>query len=277
MKLLTSVCGVIVALAIVGTATGQEREKRTIKRLAWFLIDSKTKGISEQTETKGTGIKQIEIAEETVAKKVLPDAKDTNGDGISEYLGDLAREWVVKSVKMTLADDTVVEVQILLAKETGKATLQNVKIGGPRIVSDKGTRTWSAFCAEYHVATDSSKEDIAQAEKDMEALQGTWRESKMTTVVVKGDRLSQIDFSAGPRDVITGLITIDAKTKAIDWPMETGLGAGVTMKGIYELKGDNLRIILGGPPRGDPPSKSDPRLLMRRMDGCWSSSVKSPE
>jgi hypothetical protein len=115
MKLLTSVCGVIVALAIVGTATGQEGEKRTIKRLAWFLIDAKTKGISEQTETKGTGIKQIEIAEGTVAKKVLPDAKDTNGDGISEYLGDLGREWVVKSVKMTLADDTVVEVQILLA------------------------------------------------------------------------------------------------------------------------------------------------------------------
>jgi uncharacterized protein (TIGR03067 family) len=127
-----------------------------------------------------------------------------------------------------------------------------VKNGGPRIVSDKGTRTWSAFYAEYHVATDSSKEDIAQAEKDMEALQGTWRESKMKTVVVKGDRLSQIDFSAGPRDVITGLITIDAKTKAIDWPMETGLGLGVTMRGIYELKGDNLRIIFGGAKGGRP-------------------------
>ena len=62
----------------------------------------------------------------------------------------------------------------------------------------------------------------------------------------KGDRLSQIDFSAGPRDVITGLITIDAKTKAIDWPMETGLGGGVTMRGIYELKCDNLRILFGG-------------------------------
>jgi uncharacterized protein (TIGR03067 family) len=249
MKLLTSVCGVIVALAVVGTATGQEGEKRTIKRLAWFLIDAKTKGVSEQTETKGTGIKQIEISEGIVAKKVLLEAKDTNGDQISEYLGDLGREWVVKSVKLTLADDTVVEAQILLAKETGKATLQNVKKAGPRVVSDKGTRTWNAFYAENQVATDSSKEDIAQAEKDMEALQGTWRESKMTTVVVKGDRLSQIDFSAGPRDVITGLITIDAKTKAIDWPMETGLGGGVTMRGIYELKGDNLRIIFGEPRR----------------------------
>ena len=25
--------------------------------------------------------------------------------------------------------------------------------------------------------------------------------------------------------------------------METGLGAGHTMRGIYELKGDNLRIV----------------------------------
>src|ERR1700680_4097583 len=97
MKLLTSVCGVIVGLAIVGTAMGQEGEKRTIKRLAWFLIDAKTKGVSEQTETKGTGIKQIEIAEGTVAKIVLPDAKDTNGDKINEYLGFLGRKWVAKS------------------------------------------------------------------------------------------------------------------------------------------------------------------------------------
>ena len=257
MKLLTSVCGVIVALSIVGTAAGQEGEKRTIKRLAWFLIDAKTKGLSEQTETKGTGIKQIEIAEGTVAKKALPEAKDTNGNQISEYLGYLPRDWVVKSVKLTLADDTVVEAEILLGKETGKATLQNVKKAGPRVVSDNGTRTWNAFSAENQVATDASQEDIAQAEKDMEALQGTWRESKMTTVVVKGDRLSQIDFSAGPRDVITGLITIDAKTKAIDWPMETGLGGGVTVRGIYELKGDNLRIIFGSPPSPKRPKTFD--------------------
>ena len=54
MNLLTSVWGVIVALAIVGTATEQKGEKRTIKRLTMFLIDAKTKGVSEQTVTTGS-------------------------------------------------------------------------------------------------------------------------------------------------------------------------------------------------------------------------------
>ena len=70
MKLPASVCGVVAVLAVVGVASGQEGEKRTIKQLTIFLIDAKTKGISEQTETKGTGIKQIEIQKGTVAEKV---------------------------------------------------------------------------------------------------------------------------------------------------------------------------------------------------------------
>jgi hypothetical protein len=126
MKLLASVCVVVAALTIVGTATGQEEQRRTIKQLTMFLIDAKTKGISEQTETKGTGIKQIEIQEGTIAKKVLLDAKYTTG----EVLDGANREWVVKSVKTTLVDDTVVEGQVLLMKETGKATLSvSVRMG----------------------------------------------------------------------------------------------------------------------------------------------------
>jgi hypothetical protein len=77
MKRLASVCGVVAALTIVSTAVGQDGEKRTIKHMRMFLIDAKTKGISEQTETKGTGIKQIEIQEGTIAKKTLLDAKYT--------------------------------------------------------------------------------------------------------------------------------------------------------------------------------------------------------
>lgn len=202
------------------------------------------KASPNRQKPKGTGIKQIEILEGTVAKKVLLDAKDTNGDQINEYLGYLGRKWLVKSVKLTLADHTVVEAQFLLANETGKATLQNVKKAGPRVVSDNGTRTWNAFYAEYHVATDSSKDDIALVEKDMEGLQGTWRLNKEITVVVKDDRMSHIDSRPG-QDFITGIIGIDPKNKEIYWPMETGLGGGVAMLGIYELQGDNLRIIFG--------------------------------
>ena len=175
MKLPASVCGVVAALAVVGMAAGQEDEKRTIKQLTMFLIDAKTKGISEQTETKGTGIKQIEIQEGTVAEKVLLDAKYTTG----EVVDGANRKWVVKSVKTILVDDTVVEGQILLLKEIGKATLQNVRNAGASFVSDKGARTWYVFYAEYDVPADSSKQNIAQAKKDMEGLQGTWRSERV--------------------------------------------------------------------------------------------------
>jgi uncharacterized protein (TIGR03067 family) len=244
MRLLTSVCGVFVALALVGMATGREGETRTIKRLVIFLIDAKTKGVSEQTETTVTGIKKI-VPEGTMTKKVLLDAKDTIGKelDVKSIIG--SEEWVVKSVKMTLADDTVVEVQILLAKETGNATLQNVRNAGPRIISDKGTRTWYVFYAEYDLAADSSKENIAQAKQDMEGLQGTWRRDKMIKVLVKGDKMSNIDTRPGQEETMTGTITIDPKTKAVDWALKTGLGGGFTKLGIYELKGDDLRIFFG--------------------------------
>src|SRR4051794_17093132 len=107
MKLLASVCGVVVALTIVCVATGQEGEKRTIKRTTFVLIDAKSKGISEETV-----IKRIEVPERTVAKEVLLDVKDRNGKN-QPYQGtqgvgkaQVPSEWVVKSVKMILADDT---------------------------------------------------------------------------------------------------------------------------------------------------------------------------
>jgi len=214
----------------------QEVEKKTIKRLALFLIDAKTKGIAEQTETTGTGIKQIEIPEGTVAKKVLPDMN---------YTPSGKKEWVAKSVKMTLADDTLTEGQILLAKEIGSVTLQNVRNGGPRVVSDKGTRTWYVFLAEYDVAADSSAENIAQAKKDLEGFQGTWRRSEMIKVVINGDQMSNIDTRPGQEETMTGTITLDPHTKAVDWALKAGLGADFTKMGIYELKGDDLRILFG--------------------------------
>jgi hypothetical protein len=237
MKRLTSLCGVIAVLAIVGTAAGQEGEKRSIKQLTIFLIDARNEGVSEQTETTGTGIKQIEIPERAVAKKVILDSKDT----------PRGKEWIVKFVKTTLADDTVVNSQILLPRETGKVTLQNVRNGGPRVVSDNGTRTWYTFYAEYEVAADSSKENIAQAKKDMEALQGTWRRSKMIKVVVKGDRMTIYDSRPGQEETITGVINIDPKNKSFDWTGRLGIGIGVFTKiGIYELKDDDLKIYFGG-------------------------------
>jgi hypothetical protein len=72
---------------------------------------------------------------------------------------DPKREWVVKSVKMTLADDKVVECQVLSLRDTGKTT---IKLDGPpesvklidinelgKLTSDKGKRTWYVYMAEY--------------------------------------------------------------------------------------------------------------------------------
>ena len=242
MKLPASGCGVVVALAVVGMAAGQDDEKRTIKQLTRFLIDAKTKGVSEQTENKGTGIKQIEVQKGTVAEKVLLDAKYTTG----EVVDGANRMWVVTSVTTILVDGTVVEGQILLSKEIGKATLQNVRNGGASFVSDKGARTWYVFLAEYDVPADSSKQNIAQTKKDMEGLQGTWRSEEPIKVVVKGDKMIRYDSRPGQEETLTGTLKIDPKTKAFDWTGRLGVGIHVsTMMGIYELKGDDLKLYFG--------------------------------
>jgi hypothetical protein len=168
MKLLANVYVVVAALAfMVVTATGREEEKKTenVKALTILLFDADTKGIT-------TGIKQIEIPEEKVVKKVrLVDAvgkppqlewpqlkRLLSLEGGTE-ITDPKREWVVKSVKMTLADDKVVECQVLSLRDTGKTT---IKLDGPpesvklidinelgKLTSDKGKRTWYVYMAEY--------------------------------------------------------------------------------------------------------------------------------
>ena len=77
--------------------------------------------------------------------------------------------------------------------------------------------------------------------------------------------MSIIDSRPG-QDTILGIITINPKTKAIDWAMRTGLGAGVTMFGIYELKGDNLRIIFGDPGRPKTFDEKDGWLLVLKRE-----------
>ena len=140
------------------------------------MLDADTKGLAK-------GIKQIEIPEEKVVKKVrLVDAvgKPTQVEWpqLKRQLGgteitDPKREWVVKSVKMTLADDKVVECQVLSLRDTGKTTIKLERAGGglepaslidvnglgkvtsSRIYqekpaySDKGKWTWYVYMAEY--------------------------------------------------------------------------------------------------------------------------------
>ena len=134
MQLLTSARAVMAALAIVVTAAGQDEKKEieTRKALTILLFDADTKGIS-------AGIKQIEIPQESVAKRIrLADAvakpPPAGWKHLKRLLGDAEiddskREWVLKSVKMTLANDKVMECKVLSLRDTGKMTVKLQQAG----------------------------------------------------------------------------------------------------------------------------------------------------
>jgi RNA polymerase sigma factor (sigma-70 family) len=98
-------------------------------------------------------------------------------------------------------------------------------------------------------------EDLAK--KDMEKLQGAWRvissqvgdekapedEVARRKVTVKGDKLTY-DYGNERKERQEGTIKLDPKTRAFDWTW-TFPQEGATMLGIYELKGDDLRICFG--------------------------------
>jgi len=113
---------------------------------------------------------------------------------------------------------------------------------------------------EGKIALDEKKpQDQGQnsVEKDMEKLQGSWRvvssqvgdekaaedEVKKRKVTVKGDLLIY-EYGNEQKEKREGAIRLDPKTKAFDWTWTVPQN-GTTMLGIYELKGDDLRIGFG--------------------------------
>jgi len=85
--------------------------------------------------------------------------------------------------------------------------------------------------------------------KDMEALQGTWRgvkgpggpktdeRAKNIKFVVKGDKMTMIDSNPDQKSTKEGTVKLDPKTKAFDWTDEKNGWVG-----IYELKGDDFKF-----------------------------------
>jgi uncharacterized protein (TIGR03067 family) len=106
-------------------------------------------------------------------------------------------------------------------------------------------------------APTDQKRDQDAARRDLEKLQGTWRvvssqvvdekaaedEVKKRKVTVKGNILTY-EYGNEKKETQEGTITLDPKTKAFDWAW-TLPQKGATMLGIYELKGDDLRIGFG--------------------------------
>jgi uncharacterized protein (TIGR03067 family) len=226
----------------------------TVIRPVVILIDAKTKGIPE-----GAQIKQIDAPKETVGKKALRDVKSSKG-----RMAGFDREYAVKSAKIALADDTVVECNVLLsADEPERMIIKNVQRARPLLeaTSDEGAGKWTSCLGEYKIAIDSSKDRPAK-QRDMKRLQGQWRvvssaivtptgaekqpenEVRNHQVFVNGDQLTY-EFNNKQNDRHEGTIRLDPRRKWIDWTQTAGGRRLGTMLGIYEIKGDDLRLFFG--------------------------------
>ena len=96
-------------------------------------------------------------------------------------------------------------------------------------------------------------EDSDAGAKDLDKLQGTWRvvssqvadekaaedEVARRRVTIKGDLLIY-EHGNEQKEQKEGTIKLDPKTKALDLTW-----SGATMLGIYELKGDDLKVGFG--------------------------------
>jgi uncharacterized protein (TIGR03067 family) len=255
MRVLLSVCGVLAVLTIVGMAAGQPGLE-DMKALQGTWRGVKGPG-SPGSDERAKNITFVVKFDKMTMTDANPDQKSTKEGTLKLDPKTKAFDWTDEKngwigIYELKGDDFKFYAVPMAAGEDKR----------PKSFDDKGGQL---FVLKRDAA--EPKENIAQTKKDMEGLQGTWRESKTNTVVVKGDRLSIIDSRPG-QDTILGIITINPKTKAIDWPMETGLGAGHTMRGIYELKGDNLRIIFFGGPKDKRPKTFDEKdgflLVLKR-------------
>jgi uncharacterized protein (TIGR03067 family) len=245
MKVLLSVCGVLAVLTIVCMAAGQDTSPENTAQQDMEGLQGTWRGVkgpgSPGSDERAKNITFVVKFDKMTMTDANPDQKSTKEGTLKLDPKTKAFDWTDEKngwigIYELKGDDFKFYAVPMAAGEDKR----------PKSFDDKGGQL---FVLKRSAA--EPKENIAQTKKDMEGLQGTWRESKTNTVVVKGDRLSIIDSRPG-QDTILGIITINPKTKAIDWAMRTGLGAGVTMFGNYELKGDNLRIIFGERKDGRP-------------------------
>jgi uncharacterized protein (TIGR03067 family) len=123
--------------------------------------------------------------------------------------------------------------------------------------------------------------DQDEVKRDMEKLQGTWRvissqvadekaaedEVARRRITVNGDLLIY-EHGNEQKEKKEGTIKLDPKTNALDWICTS---QGVTMLGIYELKGDDLKIGFGN----DRPVQVRPkRWEIGKEDVVWLLVLK---
>jgi uncharacterized protein (TIGR03067 family) len=129
----------------------------------------------------------------------------------------------------------------------------------------------------------SAGQDKDEAKTELDKLQGTWRvvssqvrdhrvsedEVARRKVTVKGNLLIY-DYGNERKEKQEGTIKLDPKTKAFDWTWTRSWPEnGRTVRGIYELKDDDLRIGFGKIGLNRPR-----RLEMGEQDVVWLLVLK---
>jgi uncharacterized protein (TIGR03067 family) len=118
----------------------------------------------------------------------------------------------------------------------------------------------------------ADKDDAAK--KEMKKLEGTWKvvkeelngsdlplsEDKPTLLILKGDRFT-LKIGDTVEAAGTGVVDATKKPRTVDLTLSEGSEKGQTMKAIYELKGDELRVCIA------PPGKERPTEFSSK-DGC---------
>lgn len=98
----------------------------------------------------------------------------------------------------------------------------------------------------------------AQEKKDMEAMQGTWlvevldyngkdfKEKVKVTFIIKGDVMTVEGDGAVKKEYAKMSLKLDPSTtpKCVDLKVTGGVQLDAKMEGIYEVKGDQLRLCL---------------------------------
>ncbi|HYT89054.1 MAG TPA: TIGR03067 domain-containing protein [Gemmataceae bacterium] len=120
--------------------------------------------------------------------------------------------------------------------------------------------------AVLFIATVASSQD-GDSKKDLKQMEGTWKatmheiDGKKTTeeeqkqadvkLVIKGGKYT---VSFGGKVVGKGTVKLDAtkKPREVDAIATEGPGKDETMKGIYELKGDEMRVCFAQPGKERP-------------------------
>jgi uncharacterized protein (TIGR03067 family) len=113
---------------------------------------------------------------------------------------------------------------------------------------------------------------LADDKKDLNELQGTWEvtamfadgkpetdKAKGTTFVIKGDKITLVASEGQDKRSYTIKLDSAKKPKGIDALAPDGAVDGMTLLGIYEIKGDTLTWCVPIEPGGKRPAKVAPK------------------